>query len=148
MDKCDDLRNRGFTRPRAPKRRHRRVGPSSAKILCINKSYRLSPKLFSALATADLIYFETGLEALFGVKLKTSKASTTSLPRTKSITRRAFCADTGIWRAFDLISCSISYISMAEASDLRGVRLDAKWPRNVRVGANSPSLCPTIFSVI
>src|SRR5687767_2792610 len=53
-------RSIGLKRPRAPNRRHLRVGASSAKIWATNKSSRLTPKFSSAFATAEANNLRTG----------------------------------------------------------------------------------------
>src|SRR5215213_1103804 len=90
---CELRRSIGLKRPRAPKRRHLRVGASSAKILTTYRSSRLTPKFSSAFATAEANNFRTGNAAALGTKRSISKAVLASLPRTRSTTRRTFWAD-------------------------------------------------------
>src|SRR5512146_1320869 len=55
----DARRRSGLTRPRAPNRRHLRVGASSAKMRYTTRSSRLTPKFSSALATAEATTLRT-----------------------------------------------------------------------------------------
>src|SRR5229473_3282733 len=118
----------------------------------------------SALATALRNSFSIGLAARLRVNRKVCKAACTSWPRIRSITRRAFCGDIRTWRARACASingacvCSsaMSYAfgaagaapppAGAGAAALSSAAFTA-WPLKVRVGANSPSLCPIICSV-
>src|ERR1039458_4937592 len=102
----------------------------------------------------------------FLVKAAVISASSTPRPLIRSSTRRAFCGDT----RWNLASARNSFVSTAigmpssislrprnpsEAESLvyRGLApasaalLPPVCPLKMRVGANSPSLCPTMFSV-
>src|SRR5256885_447372 len=84
-------------------------------------------------------------------------ASSTFLPRTRSTTSRTFCGD-----AFRYLNVAVASIyldpSLAQDDAARhfagagaaGLAVFSTflplWPLNVRVSANSPSLCPTMFS--
>src|SRR3989304_799917 len=92
---CELRRSIGLKRPRAPKRRHLRVGASSAKILATYSSSRLTPKFSSAFATAEASNFRTGSAAALGTNRSISSASFASLPLTRSTTSRTFWADIG-----------------------------------------------------
>src|SRR5581483_8406841 len=102
---CDWRRSTGLKRPRAPKRRHLRVGASFANICATYKSSRLTPKFSSAFATADFSNFSTGSPARLLAKRRVSNASLAPIPRTMSITRRTFWADCGRKLSSALISC-------------------------------------------
>jgi hypothetical protein len=68
-------------------------------------------------------------------------ASSTGRPLITWVTRRAFRVEPRRYLAVAVTCTSMrSYLTEAERSALR-------WPRNVRVGANSPRRCPTMFSV-
>src|SRR5690554_479372 len=101
--------------------------------------------LFSALAIADRIAFSTTLLALLGVYLKIAKASLTGFPRTRSATMPTLLGDILIyltWQRASIGSHLPPYFRAVERT------VCAPWPLNVRVGANSPNLCPTASSVI
>src|SRR5687767_3347758 len=100
----------GLKRPRAPNRRHLRVGASSAKIWATNKSSRLTPKFSSAFATAEANNLRTGNAAALGTKRSISNASFASLPRTRSTTRRTFWADIERKRSWARISCIVHFL--------------------------------------
>src|SRR6185312_7891229 len=75
-------------------------------------------------------------------------ASEAGSPRMRSTTRRAF---RGVWRAnraCALASIAVSSDAYFEGAYRRLRRSSLTWLRNVRVGANSPSLWPTIASVM
>src|SRR5271168_292799 len=144
-------------------------GPSLTKHCETNSSSTssgapASSALRSALAMALCSNFSMGLAARFGVKRSVCIASFTICPRIRSITRRAFCGDMRTWRAPACASISgvacvcVSAINYAfgagaaapPAGAAPAERSSAAFtacPLNVRVGANSPSLCPTICSV-
>jgi hypothetical protein len=88
-------------------------------------------KLFSAFAIADSSVFRIGCAAFLLDRRTILRASLTSLPRI----------------ANESCHCPCFHISPY-------VRPGAffffipPWLRNVRVGANSPSLCPTMFSTM
>src|SRR6266540_4594153 len=112
--------------------------------------------------------------AACGAKRSTVSASSAGSPRMRSITRRAFigvtrtyvaralargfsstCASAG-WALgamslFPLLFSSVLVRGWCAAHLRlylrRALRSSLTWPLNVRVGANSPSLCPTIASV-
>src|SRR5271156_504056 len=146
-------------------------GPSLTKHCETNSSSTssgapASSALRSALAMALCSNFSMGPEARFWVKRKVWIASFTFCPRIRSITKRAFCGDMRTCRAPACASISgnacvcasaINYALGAPAAGAAppagaapAVRSSAAFtacPLNVRVGANSPSLCPTICSV-
>ena len=93
MVRCEERRSNGLNRPRAPNRRHLRVGASSAVIWYTTRSSRLTPKFSSALAIAEPNSFSRIRAAFLGVYFSILAASTAFLPRTRSTTRRAFCAE-------------------------------------------------------
>ena len=59
-----------------------------------------SPSLFCAFAAALAMTFATGSLAACGDHRRMCRASVTDLPRTRSMTRRAFVAETCTKRAF------------------------------------------------
>src|SRR5512136_1822146 len=85
----------GLKRPRAPKRRHWRRGPSSALISDTYRSSRVQPWFSSALAIAERIALDTGPAAALGMNLSTAKASLAPKPRTVSTTSRTLRGDMG-----------------------------------------------------
>src|SRR5271170_6498187 len=143
-------------------------GPSFTKH-CETKSSSSSTRssLFClALAMALRSTFSMGPAARFGVKRSVCSASPTFCPRIKSMTKRAFCGDMRTCRApacasITGVACTgasaINYPLGAAAAGAappagaapaeRSSAAFTACPLNVRVGANSPSLCPTICSV-
>src|SRR5258708_5890798 len=90
------------------------------------------------------------------VVIRMLRASPHFLPRIRSTTRRTFCGDTRRYRASALailtgvaIRLSLPRLLTPPAyfadDDFPAL---AACPLKVRVGENSPSLCPTMFSVI
>src|SRR3954447_24572732 len=77
-------------RPWARGRKRLRVGPSSTYAWLMNSSRRSRFLLCSALAIALASTFATGSLADCGAKRSTSSASSASMPRTRSMTRRHF----------------------------------------------------------
>ena len=71
----------GEAEPLARGRKRFIVGPSFAKVSDTTKLAFSKPKLFSALAIAELRTFSTTRAALFGVNFKIAIASATFLPR-------------------------------------------------------------------
>ncbi|CFR92482.1 Uncharacterised protein [Mycobacterium tuberculosis] len=86
-------------RPWARGRMRLAVGPWSAYTVATTKVAGSSPPLFCALAAALAITLATGPLAACGAQRRMSSASDTDLPRTRSITRRAFLGDTRTNRA-------------------------------------------------
>src|ERR1700730_10814846 len=132
-----------------------------------------SSALRSALAMALRKTFSMCLAARFGVKRSVCSAACAFCPRIRSITNRAFCGDMRTCRARACASiepacgCSsaMAYAfgaagaapppaAAAGAAPPAGAAPAAlssaaftAWPLKVRVGENSPSLCPIICSV-
>src|SRR5208337_4123693 len=134
-----------------------------------------SSALRSALEMALRSTFSICLAARFGVKRSDCSASCAFCPRIKSMTRRAFCGDMRTWRAIAWASMEPGCVSTsamvyafgagaaagaapppaaAAGAPAPGTRPAAfssaaltAWPLKLRVGANSPSLCPIICSV-
>src|SRR5580700_5540637 len=81
------------------------------------------------------------------------RAAPACLPRIMSTTRRAFCGETRMYLASALIWVLGSMLPSKSVGRLYAgfavfsVAAFTEWPLKVRVGENSPSLCPTIFSV-
>ena len=116
-----------------------------------------------ALATADFTTFSISRVALLFVNFSVISASFTFLPRIRSTTSRAFCGDIRMNRLVALLIMSLLLLRSAADRRLRragaaggapaGVTAlsfalpPALCPLNVRVGENSPSLWPTMFSV-
>ena len=97
--------------------------------------------LFSALAAADFTSFATSCAAGLGSNRRTVSAWPTGMPRTRPTIHFIFLWD--IRTPLAVACTAISYYLICDVrSDLPAC------PRNVRVGANSPSLCPTMFSVM
>ena len=108
---------------------------------------------------ALLSVFATMRAACCGMNCNSVSASSAGRPRTSFSTRRAFCGLIPVYFG----NCSNfhrtrSPISKTEEKSktgkwrqsycLRVLRSDLTWPRKKRVGANSPSLWPTMFSVM
>src|SRR3954470_24373005 len=86
-------------RPWARGRMRLAVGPPSAYTVATTRVDGSSPSLFWALAAALAITLATGSLASCGAHRRMSSASATDLPRTRSMTRRAFVGDTRTKRA-------------------------------------------------
>jgi hypothetical protein len=86
-------------------------------------------------------------------------------PRIKSTTSRAFCGDVRTYLASALaiifLACSVdrswfpvpgydgfAVFSVGAPPDVGAAAAFTEWPRNWRVGENSPSFRPTMFSVM
>ena len=113
---------------------------------CRRRARRRSrPWFASAFATAERSTFSMSRATARCVKASTVRASGTLRPRMCSSTSRALRggrrAPTSPARARPA-SLSPSPLTRFFTCALRS----PAWPRNVRVGANSPSLCPTICS--
>src|SRR4030043_2242452 len=95
---------------------------------------------------ADFNNLMRSLAAAFFVKVNIFKASSDLLPRIRSATN---CAFLGATRTnFNLAFTSISpFTCYGAAFPLILVFRSPEWPWKVRVGENSPNLCPTISSV-
>lgn len=91
----------GEAEPFARGRKRFIVGPSFANVSDTTKLAFSKPKLFSALAIAELRVFSTMRAALFGVNFKIAIASATFLPRIRSRTRRVLRGETRL--VLDLI---------------------------------------------
>ena len=92
-------------------------------------------KLFSALAAADIISLRRIGAVFFGVNSRVSIASCTLLFLTKLAIRLAFLGEILICLSIAFISYDYFLASLPPC------------PRNIFVGENSPSLCPTMFSL-
>ena len=99
-------------------------------------------ELFSALAFADLRSLETS-KAIGEVRnCNKRNASLTFYPLIKSMTGLTFLTETPVFLTVAVVVTKIScYLTSLVSSVLR-----VEWPLKIRVGANSPNLCPTIFS--
>src|SRR4030042_2066250 len=95
---------------------------------------------------ADFNNLMRSLAAAFFVKVNIFKASSDLLPRIRFATN---CAFLGATRTnFNLAFTSISpFTCYGAAFPLILVFRSPEWPWKVRVGENSPNLCPTISSV-
>src|ERR1017187_9242123 len=108
---------------------------------------------FCALAMADCSTFSTvGAMRLLTVR-SVVMAAPACLPRIISTTRRAFCGETRMYLASALIWVLGSMVYSIRRLRYAGfavfsVAAFTEWPLNPRVGENSPSLCPTMFSVM
>src|SRR5438067_2209236 len=91
---CDERRSQGLNRPRAPKRRHLRMGAASAKILLITISLATRPKFSVALASALLIVLATTPADCCGIKPSNVNASCARRPRTRCVNVARFYATT------------------------------------------------------
>ena len=108
--------------------------------LAMYMSSRARPRFSSALARADAI----GLGDRLGRRLRhersTANACSACMPRTWSITSRVFWGEMPVYLVTARTSPSLTPYFRTVFFSLR------TWPRKKRVGANSPSLCPTMFS--
>src|SRR6266852_3752245 len=74
-------------------------------------------------------------------------ASPAFWPRIRSITSRAFCGDVRMYLA-SALTCMLALYDCSQAGfTVFSAAAFAACPLKIRVGENSPSLCPTIFSV-
>src|SRR4030042_5921559 len=100
-----------------------------------------------ALAMADFNNLMTILAAAFFVKIRIFKASSDPLPRIISATNRTFLGPTRT--NFNLAFTSmLPFTCYGVAFPLILVFRSPECPWKVRVGENSPNLCPTISSVM
>ena len=90
--------------------------PSLAQMEAIYKLSLSIPKLFVAFATADLISFATGAHAARLVLDKIANAKLTSLPLTKSMTKRAFLGVRRTFVAVALASVTAGLVSLTGSS--------------------------------
>src|SRR5579864_497829 len=102
---------------------------------------------FSALAMADRRTFSTEGAMRLLVVRKILIASPAFWPRIKSTTSRAFWGDVRMYRASALASMTDPYDAAGAGLAVFSAAALAACPLNTRVGENSPSLCPTMFSV-
>src|SRR5271154_1644451 len=115
-----------------------------------NLSTSTSFDRFSAFAIADRRTFSTDGAIRLLVVRKILIASPAFWPRIKSTTSRIFWGDVRIYLASALASMLVPYRFDpydAGFEVFSGAAL-AACPLNLRVGENSPSLCPTMFSVM
>ncbi|SBS78727.1 Folylpolyglutamate synthase (modular protein) [uncultured Mycobacterium sp.] len=82
-----------YARPCARGRMRLAVGPSSAMTVATTRVAGSRPSLFCAFAAAEAITLATGSLACCGAQRRMSRASSTDLPRTRLITRRALLAE-------------------------------------------------------
>ena len=85
---------------------------------------------------------------LLRAKRRVASALFTSRPRIKSITRPAFWAEVRMYFAVACAWTGIYAPAFAAGATDAALSLFVVCPLNVRVGANSPSLWPTMFSVM
>src|SRR5882757_8047522 len=95
-------------RPLARAAKRRSVGPCSTKMLVILSSSMSAPSLCSAFAIADSSALRISPAAFFGEKRRMFNALSIGLPRTRSATRRPFCAEIRAPRIDALVSISHS----------------------------------------
>src|SRR5690349_6977117 len=96
------------------------AGPSSTKMRETFSSSTSAPRLFSALATAESSTLRTRWAAFLLVNWSTSLARPTGMPRTRSATRRAFCAEMRALRRIALASVLILLALLVAAVALEG----------------------------
>ena len=145
--------------PLARGRIRRMVTPSSTNAWDTNRSARRRLSVCSAFDAALAITLYSGSLAACGANCSVLSASGTSMPRTRSTTRRTLVGEIRTWRAIAYepgrspssaarrlgrVSLLISQLSLSVTASARQRRRDFRsslmWPRKVRVGANSPSL--------
>src|SRR5258706_4561295 len=95
-------------RPLARAAKRRSVGPCSTKIRVTRSSSISAPSLCSAFAIADSSALRINPAAFFGEKRRMFSALSIGLPRTRSATRRPFCAEIFAPRIDALVSISNS----------------------------------------
>lgn len=133
------------------------VGPRLTQASLTNSSSTSIVEDFcSALAIAERNTFSMGRAARLRELPRMLSASSTFLPRIRSMTRRAFCGEPLTYLALACTSM-LPYrlpLTIVRGSVLLPYRIREALsvlvvcPLKVRVGANSPSLCPTMFSVM
>src|SRR5688572_18363264 len=105
---------------------------------------------------ADSRSFLTGRAAARDMKVSCARAGATAIPRTASTTSRTLRGDMRRWRVWALTSIGGYFLAGAAAAgaapgpaalaaSISLVSLPP-WRWNLRVGANSPRRCPTMFS--
>ena len=126
-------------RPRARACQRFSVGPSSAYAVTTTRSspFQCRSGRDSAFATAERSTFSTSFATARCEKARIVRASGTERPRMRSVTSRALRALDPTRFAWARTVCCVStdrhyLLTFAARSPA--------WPRNVRVGANSPSL--------
>ncbi len=135
-------------RPRARGRKRRMVRPSSAQHADTTSSSAIWSSLCSALAMAERSSFRTTCAASRSENRRICSALRTSAPRMRSSTARALVADMRMWRAVPRLPGRSLVRTGRGHRYRRPPRSWPAWKRKVRVGANSPSLCPTMDSVM
>src|SRR5215831_8849214 len=116
-------------------------------MVVILSSSMSAPSLCSALAIADSSTRLMILAPFFGLKLSRLSALSTARPRIWSATRRPFCAESRTPRRVAVVCMAmLPYLLGGGVVVGATTFLSAECALNVRVSANSPSLCPTMFS--
>src|SRR5580692_2376642 len=113
------------------------IGAGSTSTRVTFRSSTSALKLLYALAIAESSTLRTILAPFFGMNFSVLTASVADLPRIVSTTKRHFWGEMRAYRNTALVCMPYS------AAD---TFLSPECALNVRVGANSPSLWPTIFS--
>ncbi len=139
------LRSIRVARPRARARQRFSVGPSSTRMSAIRRSSATSSWFASAFAAADSINRDRSRAASLLENASSVRASSTGMPRTWSATRRALRGATRTNRALAR-TIGASGLLVTRRQRHRSALPLPEWARKVRVGANSPSLWPTIDS--
>ena len=113
----------------------------------------------TALAMAERSAFSMSRATDFLVKRRIERASAAFLPRIRSRTSPAFWAEVRMYLAVALTSSMAISLRLRRRRRRGGAAPGApatlatfstleEWPLNWRVGENSPSLWPTMFSVM
>src|ERR1700685_4700996 len=113
------------------------IGAGSTSTRVTFRSSTSALKLLYALAMAESNTLRTIFAPFFGMNFRVFTASVADLPRIVSTTRRHFCGEMRAYRNIALVCMRYSAAATF---------LSPECALNVRVGANSPSLCPTMFS--
>src|SRR3981189_2063972 len=113
------------------------IGAGSTSTRVTFRSSTSALKLLYALAIAESNTLRTIFAPFFGMNFNVLTASVADLPRIVSTTKRHFCGEMRAYRKIALVCMPYS------AAD---TFLSPECALNVRGGANSPSLWPTMFS--
>jgi len=109
------------------------------------------PSIATAFATADFSTLPITLATCFGVKSRISVTWSTRFPRISCRTWSTLRGVTRTYLAFAVASIVDQTPIYLGGGAAAGAVVFSTWdpcPRKMRVGENSPSLCPTMFSVM
>src|SRR5262245_778243 len=153
MRMCEYRRLIGYAVPRARGWMRFMIGPPSTQASTMVSSSMLRAPRSSALPRALLSTASTRRALLLGMNCNSSSASSASRPRINVATGRIFRGDMSAYRCFALYCMTASRLLVVRLESLTyfdghlAAFLPPECPLKIRVGANSPSLCPTMSSV-